>query len=67
MIQKLVFPSVAIGYTSQMAVLLLLGGMILLVLGIVGEYIGRIYMILSDLPQYVIREVIHAEDVKSSQ
>lgn len=66
-IQKLVFPSVAIGYTSQMAVLLLLGGMILLVLGIVGEYIGRIYMILSDLPQYVIREVIHAEDVKSSQ
>lgn len=59
-IQKTIYPSVAIGYTSQMAILLLLGGMILLVLGIVGEYIGRIYMILSDLPQYVIREAMNA-------
>lgn len=61
-IQKLVFPNVAIGYTSQMAVMLLLGGLILLVLGIVGEYIGRIYMILSDLPQYVVRETINVDE-----
>lgn len=66
-IKKLLFPGVAVGYTSQMAVLLLLGGIILVVLGIVGEYIGRIYMILSDLPQYVVREVIqegiHVEEM----
>lgn len=57
-VKKLIYPAVAIGYTSQMAVMLLLGGMILLVLGVVGEYIGRIYMILSNLPQYIVREVI---------
>lgn len=61
-IQKLVFPSVVIGYTSQMAVMLLLGGLILLVLGIIGEYIGRIYMILSDLPQYVVRETVNVDE-----
>lgn len=60
-IQKLIRPSIAIGYTSQMAVMLLLGGMILLVLGIIGEYIGRIYMILSDLPQYVVRDVVKSD------
>lgn len=59
-IRKLIHPAIAIGYTSQMAVNLLLSGMILLVLGIVGEYIGRIYMILSDLPQYVVRDVYGA-------
>lgn len=61
-IQKLLFPRIAIGYTSQMAVMLLLGGMILLALGIIGEYIGRIYMVLSDLPQYVVREVINVDE-----
>lgn len=57
-IHKLLHPAVVIGYTSQMAIMLLLGGMILLVLGVVGEYIGRIYMILSNMPQFVVRDVI---------
>ena len=45
------------------ALLLLLGGMILVVLGIMGEYVGRIYMCANAAPQYVEREVIrHEED-----
>ena len=48
---------------TLMAVLLLLGGMILVVLGIMGEYVGRIYMCANAAPQYVEREVIrHEED-----
>ena len=31
-------------------------GMILLMLGMLGEYIGRIFMNLNHLPQYVIKE-----------
>ena len=30
---------------------------ILLVLGIIGEYIGRIYMCLNHEPQFIIREI----------
>ncbi len=61
-IRKLINPAVAMGYTSTMAVNLLLGGLILIVLGIIGEYIGRIYMVLSDMPQYRIREIISQAD-----
>ena len=42
--------------------LLLLGGMILVVLGIMGEYVGRIYMCANAAPQYVEREVIRHEE-----
>ena len=45
--------------------LLLLGGMILVVLGIMGEYVGRIYMCANAAPQYVEREVIRHEGDKA--
>ncbi len=50
-----------IGWASTTALLLLLGGMILLVLGLMGEYVGRIYMCANAAPQYVEREVIRHE------
>ena len=40
-----------------MALQLVLGGIILLVLGLAGEYIGRIYMCINAAPQYVVRQV----------
>ena len=46
------------GWASTMALMLLLGGIILLVLGMIGEYIGRIYMCINASPQYVERQVI---------
>ncbi len=53
--------TMAAGYPSMMAVMLLLGGLILLALGFIGEYIGRIYMTMSNLKQYAVRDVINAE------
>ncbi len=57
-IHKLLNPAVPVGYTSLMAVLLFIGGMIMMMLGLLGEYVGRIYMINNNLPQYTIREVV---------
>ena len=48
----------AVGWSSMMALQLVLGGIILLVLGLAGEYIGRIYMCINASPQYVERQVI---------
>ena len=59
-VRKLIHPTIAMGYTSLMSIILLLGGLVLVSLGIIGEYIGRIYMILSDMPQYMVREVENA-------
>lgn len=56
-----VHTSVAQGYSSIMAVLLFIGGIIMLMLGIVGEYIGRIYISINNSPQYVIKEKVNME------
>lgn len=50
--------SIPEGWSSTMALMLLLGGIILLVLGMIGEYIGRIYMCINASPQYVERQVV---------
>lgn len=47
-----------LGWSSTTALLLILGGIILLVLGLVGEYVGRIFMCVNASPQYVERKVI---------
>ena len=35
--------------------------MLMLMLGLIGEYIGRIYICINNSPQYVIKEVITKE------
>ena len=47
-----------LGWSSTTALLLILGGIILLVLGLVGEYVGRIFMCVNASPPYVERKVI---------
>lgn len=56
LINKLVNPNTPMGWTSTIIIILIIGGMILFVLGIIGEYIGRIYICINVSPQYVIRE-----------
>jgi undecaprenyl-phosphate 4-deoxy-4-formamido-L-arabinose transferase len=46
------------GWTSLMAAMLLLSGTQLLLLGILGEYVGRIYLGISEKPQSVVRKRI---------
>lgn len=59
---------VSIGYTSIVSTILIIGGIILFSLGFIGEYIGRIYMTVSNLQQYKIREIIqHKEDENNEQ
>ena len=53
-----------LGWASTTALLLLLGGVILIVLGLIGEYVGRIYMCANAAPQYVAREYLHHEEEK---
>lgn len=61
-IKKIVLgDAVAVGYSSLMSVLAFLGGMLMLMMGLVGEYIGRIYISLNSAPQYVIREKVKHE------
>ena len=48
------------GWASLMAATLLLSGVQLLILGILGEYMGRLFLTANNKPQTVIREVIRS-------
>lgn len=45
------------GWSTIIALILIIGGSILMMLGLIGEYIGRIYICINDSPQYVIKEI----------
>ena len=50
------------GWTTTTVLLLIVGGFVLLMLGLVGEYVGRVFMCVSATPQYVEREVVQREE-----
>lgn len=54
-VNKFIHPDVAVGWSSMISVVMLIGGAIMLMLGLMGEYIGRIYICINKSPQYVIR------------
>lgn len=56
-IQKMANPNMAAGYPSLAALLLFIGGIIMVLLGLTGEYIGRIFICINQPPQYVIRDM----------
>ena len=57
-IRRLIAPTYVLGFSSLMCVILFVGGMLMIMLGLVGEYIGRIYISLNNSPQYVVREKV---------
>lgn len=44
------------GWSSIIALMLIIGGCVLMMLGMIGEYVGRIYICINNSPQYVIKE-----------
>ena len=61
--QKLFTGSTAAGWASLVAISLFFNGLILTMLGIIGEYIGRIYDEAKGRPQYIISEKIGFDKV----
>ncbi len=57
-IKRFVLPDIPLGYSATMSALVFIGGMLMLMLGLIGEYIGRIYISMNHSPQYVIRDYV---------
>jgi glycosyltransferase involved in cell wall biosynthesis len=57
-IQTLVFGVDTPGYASLMIAILFLGGVQLIGIGVLGEYLGRVYSEVKARPTYIIRQVI---------
>ena len=56
-VSKLRDPTIAAGWTSLVATILFVGGVQLVGLGMLGEYLGRVYLKLNRKPQFVVRGV----------
>lgn len=55
-IKKFVLPDVTVGFSAIMSAIVFFSGMILIMLGFIGEYVGRMYICMNNSPQYVIRD-----------
>ena len=61
-IRKMFHPEMQAGWASTIAIMLLLGGVVIALMGIIGEYIGRIYLSINRYPQFVVRSITQGEE-----
>lgn len=65
-IRKIMEPGIAAGWSSLMSVVIFFSGLLLMVMGIIGEYVGRIYMTICSTPQFIVRETCNiGEDIEN--
>lgn len=56
-IRKIIFGAqIEAGWTSIVFLLLVIGGILMVMVGLVGEYVGRIFVTMNSAPQFVLRE-----------
>lgn len=67
LIKKMLNPSMALGWPSLMVTTCFFSGIILLFMGLIGEYIGRMFLQINRQPQYVVRQVIYKVKTKNNQ
>lgn len=63
-VQKIASPNIQLGWTSIMVAVLMLSGIQLVCIGMLGEYIGRIFIYQNKSPQYIIKDVYNFGDEK---
>lgn len=57
-VQKLTLNLMPVGWSSLIVTILIIGGIQLLALGMLGEYLGRVLLTINSRPQYVIEKTI---------
>lgn len=66
LIEALITQDLPTGWASTISAVVLLAGVQLLILGVMGEYLGRMFLAANQKPQYVVREVLRADGAAQS-
>jgi undecaprenyl-phosphate 4-deoxy-4-formamido-L-arabinose transferase len=56
--EKLTSPELPVGWASLFSSILVFSGVQLLMVGLLGEYLGRLYLTVNRIPQFTVREVL---------
>lgn len=59
MVERFFEPHVPLGWASILVTMLTFSGVQLVMLGVVGEYVGRLFLSSNQTPQFVVRDVSH--------
>ncbi|MBI5701710.1 glycosyltransferase family 2 protein [Candidatus Saganbacteria bacterium] len=65
-VEKIVHPDSSIGFATLIIAILMFSGIQLLTVGVIGEYIGRLFMSLNRTPQFIVREMKGFHDIPTS-
>lgn len=57
LIRKIMHPAIVLGWTSVIVAIFFFSGILLFTIGMVGEYVGRMFLSMGNYPQYVVRDV----------
>jgi undecaprenyl-phosphate 4-deoxy-4-formamido-L-arabinose transferase len=60
LVERLVRPGLPIGWASVLVPVVLFSGVQLVMLGLLGEYLGRLFLTENQTPQFVVREVVES-------
>ena len=58
-VRKIIDPGMLMGWSSTVAIMVFFFGLILMVLGIIGEYVGDLVLAINGTPQYIVREKVN--------
>ena len=61
-INKILNPDIPVGWSSTLCVVVVFFGLVLMVLGVIGEYLGKIILILNNTPQFIVRDTVNAQE-----
>lgn len=50
------------GWTTIVILILILGGLILVALGIIGKYLGQVYLTVNNQPKFIVKETVNNKD-----
>lgn len=66
-VQRLLNNQVPEGWASLMVIALIMGGIQLLAIGAIGEYVGRIFLNINNRPQFVVAQTLNFSDITTDK
>lgn len=66
-VNKILSPDIPIGWSSMMCILVMLFGILMMMMGVLGEYVGKTLLMLNKTPQFIVRDEVGLKKSEAAQ